>query len=246
MEKKGILISAMGLPSVGKSSVIKELGKLLGCKTFLEPEESYWGRAIRDREINTIHPSNYFTGNMFFRSMRVPYYFEAQRLVLKGELVLLDTFYDKLTYLYMDDKENFNWLFDHTNDYYQCLKDIARLDYITLPDADYLIFIDIDEKDWKKFLKRRGRDLDKNNDFLKSFNGKETIKKAIKQYSEELKKKNKNLVVIETKQRYDSANTIAMEIFCKLYSSSSEIQKYLKDNDKLNFNIDDYCTKYNK
>ncbi len=245
IKDKGILIAAMGLPSVGKSSVIKELGKLLGCKTFLEPEESYWGQAIRDRDKNLNHKSNYFTGNMFFRSMRVPYFFEAERKTESGELVLFDTFYDKLTHLYLDDRDNFDWLFDYSNDYFDCLRRIAKLDYETLPDADYIIFIDIEEDDWKKFLLRRGRDLDKNDTFLKSFNGKKSIKNAIYKYKEDLRVKGKSLEIIEAKQRYDSANTIALEIFCKLYRNHENIRNYLINNDKINFDVDDYCSKNN-
>ena len=228
-KKKGILIAAMGLPSVGKSSVIRELGMLLGCKTLIEKEESYWNQAISDRDKN----HDFFTANMSFRCMRVPYYYEASRDVEEGKLVLLDTFYDKLSYLYMEDKVNFKWLFDDDSAYYNSLKEIVKLDYENLPDADYLIFFDIERDVWKKFMVKRGRKLDENKDFINSFDGIKKMKEAVDEYKKYLEENKKKLKIIKVKQKYDSANRIALSVFAQLLHEE-EIVNYLRANNKIN------------
>lgn len=161
---------------------------------------------------------------MFFRCIRVPQLFEARRLVETDKLVLIDSYYDKLSSLYIKDKKNFSWIFDYGNEeekntnseYYKCLEKITEIDYQTLPDADYIIFLETTENVWRQFLLRRNRQLDRNSQFLRSFDGQESMKNAVFQYQIDQEAKGKRVEIINHFQRFDSANTIAWEIYRKI------------------------------
>ncbi len=161
--KKGKLIAAFGMPGTGKSTVTKELGKLLASKTFHEPEEKHWGKAVSERDI-----CGYFTAIMWFRSTRIPLLYNAKKLADSGEVIFLDSYYDKLFSLYIE-KEGMKWLLNKEDPYFKVMINIAKIDYKILPDVDILIFFKLDLDTWIKFLKKRNRNLDNEASFRESF-----------------------------------------------------------------------------
>ena len=50
--RKGKIIATSSMPGCGKSSVTKELGKLLNIEIFNEPEEQSWSDAVKMREVS--------------------------------------------------------------------------------------------------------------------------------------------------------------------------------------------------
>lgn len=81
---------------------------------------------------------------MWFRSIRIPMLIEAERLSEEGETVLIDTYYDKLLYYYID-KHCMRWLLSPSDRYFSVMKEIAKIDKEVLPDADVIIFFEIDK-----------------------------------------------------------------------------------------------------
>ncbi len=49
------------------------------------------------------------------------------------------------------------------------MKQIAEIDKDVLPDADIVIFFEINQQTWFEFLKNRQRDMDQDKDFRKNF-----------------------------------------------------------------------------
>jgi thymidylate kinase len=153
--KRGALIAFFGIPGVGKSTLARGFAKAIGASSFLEPEESQWGEAVRSRDV-----CGHATAIQWFRATRVPNLFEAQSLKTKGKLAVIDSYYDKLCYYYLG-KPKMEWLISTDDPYFKNIKDLARLDLNHLPDADILVYVSVAEIEWKRMLKQRNRDLDK-------------------------------------------------------------------------------------
>ena len=146
--RKGKIIAASGMPGCGKSSVTKELGKLLNIEIFNEPEEQSWSDAVKMREV-----SGNFTALMWFRSIRVPMLYKANSLRELGITSMIDSYYDKLFYLYHN-KKGIEWLFDKSDYYYNEMIRISKKDYKHLPNVDILLFLKLNEVTWTKFIKK--------------------------------------------------------------------------------------------
>ncbi len=176
----GKLIAAMGLPGSGKSSVMSALGTKLEITTFLELEEKEYTEVVKRRDIY-----GSFTAMTWFRAMRMPNLYEADRLRKQGETVFIDTYYDKLFHFYLH-KEGMEWLIRTTDTYFDVIQEITRLDYQFLPDADYLITFELDYDTWVKFLQLRGRKLlDSDEIFLNSYKTQAYFIEAAQQYCKE-------------------------------------------------------------
>ena len=93
---------------------------------------------------------------------------EAQKLSEEGKTVFIDTYYDKLLYYYLD-KYCMRWLISPSDRYFSVMKQIAEIDKDVLPDANIVIFFEINQQTWLEFLKTRNRDTDQDEDFKKNF-----------------------------------------------------------------------------
>jgi hypothetical protein len=97
---------------------------------------------------------------------------------------MLDSYYDKLFYLYHN-KKGIEWLFDKDDLYYDEMISIASKDYKYLPNSDVIVFFQMDEFNWSKFIKIRNRNLDNDLEFKKSFILQEAMIHAVKYYCNE-------------------------------------------------------------
>jgi len=174
-----MLIVFVGIPGSGKSSTVKELANLLGVKYFAEPEEEKWADAAKDWKTY-----GSFSMLMWFRSIRVPMLIEAERLSEEGEIVLIDTYYDKLLHYYID-KHCMRCLLSPSDRYFPVMKEIATIDKDILPDADIIIFFEVNKENWINFLKSRNRPTDNDEEFLKNFETQKFLLEATKKLCEE-------------------------------------------------------------
>ena len=174
-----MLIVFVGIPGSGKSSIVKELAALLNVKYFAEPEEEKWADAAKDWKTY-----GSFSMLMWFRSIRVPMLVEAQRLSEEGEVVFIDTYYDKLLHYYID-KYCMRWLISPSDRYFSVMKQIAEIDKDVLPDADIAVFFEVDKANWLSFLKNRNRSTDNDEEFLKNFETQKFLLEATQKLCEE-------------------------------------------------------------
>jgi len=174
-----MLIVFVGIPGSGKSSIVKELATLLNVKYFAEPEEEKWADAAKDWKTY-----GSFSMLMWFRSIRVPMLLEAQRLNEEGEIVFIDTYYDKLLHYYID-KYCMRWLISPSDRYFSVMKQIAEIDKDVLPDADIAVFFEVDKANWLSFLKNRNRSTDNDEEFLKNFETQKFLLEATQKLCEE-------------------------------------------------------------
>jgi len=175
----GKLIAAMGLPGCGKSTVFKELALLNEWTVFNEPEADVWPVAVHEREV-----CGRFTAITWFRSMRVPQLFSAHELRESGAIVLVDSYFDKLLSYYLG-SETMEWLIPTSDPYFELTTEMARLDRQLLPDADVVVMFEVTYEIWRAFLGRRGRELDKDEAFLRSFPSQQSFIKASEAYCHE-------------------------------------------------------------
>jgi len=174
-----VLIVLVGIPGSGKSTTVKKLASLLKVKYFVEPEEKKWAEAAKDWKTYGSFPML-----MWFRSIRVPMLIKAEELSENGEIVLIDTYYDKLLHYYID-KHCMRWLLSPSDRYFPIMKEIATIDKDVLPDADLIIFFEVERENWLKLLKSRNRVADQEEIFLKNFETQKFLLEATRKLCEE-------------------------------------------------------------
>lgn len=150
----GLFIAGLGLPGSGKSSVLGALANRLDCTFYAEPEEAAWPPAVTDRALNGC-----FSAITWFRTVRVPQLFAADKLRASGQIVVVDSYFDKAMH-YCLGKAGMEWLIDSQDPYFAIVKQMMALDVAKLPDADCIVCFIIDKQDWLELLKVRGRHLD--------------------------------------------------------------------------------------
>jgi hypothetical protein len=109
---------------------------------------------------------------------------EAQKLSENGETVLIDTYYDKLLHYYLD-KYCMRWLISPSDLYFEPMKKIAEIDNKVLPDADIIVFFEVNYQDWLENLQSRNREVDHSEDFMKNFETQKFLREAVQKYCEE-------------------------------------------------------------
>ncbi|NUT88444.1 hypothetical protein HNO91_18565 [Pseudomonas corrugata] len=158
-----MLIAFAGLPSSGKSSTAKALGRLINAEVHLEPEESAWPELVKERA--TVGA---FTALTWFRTIRVPQLFKAADTRNRGDLSIIDSYYDVLVSCYLGE-DSFEWLISKSDPYFPVAQKMTKTDWEELPKSDLLIFLRLDEKVWHEFMARRDRDFDRAAELSKHF-----------------------------------------------------------------------------
>ncbi len=182
--RRGALIAGMGLPACGKSTLFRKLAQVVQAQgtdvaVFLEPEEADWPEAVSERD-----KCGHITAITWFRAARVPMLHKAAELRRPGFVSLIDSYYDKLVARYMDDPA-MSWLISRDDPYWEPFSTIAALDYFHLPDADCVVFIEVEESAWKEQLRQRGRELDKSADVANTYASQAAMLAASEQYCRE-------------------------------------------------------------
>jgi energy-coupling factor transporter ATP-binding protein EcfA2 len=165
---RGIVVVGMGLPGSGKSALFAALRGILVEKSrdatvYREPEEEFWPEAVKNRE-----QYGCIGALTWFRSMRVPNLFKADKDRNEGKIALVDSYYDKLVHLYFD-HPGFRWLMPGNDPYRAVYKGLIAKDYDTLPNADCVVTITVTEERWTEYVNGRARELDRKSNLLGTF-----------------------------------------------------------------------------
>ena len=205
--QKGLLITAVGLPWSGKSSVMRELATLIDGTCFCEPEEKDWPDAVKMREL-----SGNFTMISWFRSVRLPQLLRANQVRSFGDIAITDSYYDKLLAYYIG-KPGMEWLINPSDPYFDVTVAMAKKDWDQLPNADVIVFFEISLDLWKNFIAKWNQSLDCDPKFLESFSTQELFLNACQKLCDE-----KHITLIKIKQEWSSPREMAIKIKNALYT----------------------------
>lgn len=151
---KGKIIAVVGASASGKSFVVKKLKEYFNAESFLEGEAENLPKRIID---NFSEKTRNFETVIWFRNQRVMDFIEAEKLAKKGKNVILDTFWIT-NQLYI---ESMLKGFEK-----ELAQQIGKIDNQIMPRPDLIIFLQIDEKNIREFIKQRGRDFDQDEEFI--------------------------------------------------------------------------------
>ncbi|CAG8546342.1 4489_t:CDS:2 [Paraglomus occultum] len=121
------------------------------------------------------------------------------------------------------------------------MKKIAEIDNKVLPEADIIIFFEVDYQKWLENLKVRNREVDQDKDFMKNFETQKFLREATQKYCEE---RGKEFIIFP--QDNSSAQEAAQKIK-NLFDENAvvhlhdlSVNGYLpSDDDKLSFSKDE-------
>ena len=195
-KNKGRIISVVGAPASGKSTLIRYFKKNYKVKTFLEGEEGDLPVYIKK---NIEKNKNGLQTILFFRNQTVEQYFKALQLEDKGHDVILDTFWvSNLFYL--------DTMVPDRNEK-KLIEDLMGLTAKTLSLPDIIIFLKIDNKTLKDRLFDRGRKFEK--DFL------ERAKQISKSHNDYFKNRQSRKYLLEPKIITANAKNFDCETLAK-------------------------------
>lgn len=138
------------------------MAEVLGATALVEPEEPSWPDFVR-----APHDDGAFTRLTWFRSQRVPHYYEARRLSAAGGTAILDSYYDKWCVGWLG-KPGLEWLIAPDDPYFALAREMATVDAEVLPKADVVVVLRVTEELWRRQLTDRSRGIDLDEDFVRS------------------------------------------------------------------------------
>lgn len=148
----GKIITVVGAPSIGKSTLVRNLDKYYNVKAFFEGEQSYWPEYIKS---NIANNKNRLQTTLYFHNQNVRQYVEALKLKKENHHIILDTFW--LT----------NLFFLHDGIYpnkeeQDLVRDLIGATNKSLELPDYIIYLAGTDELIKKRALSRGRDFEVN------------------------------------------------------------------------------------
>jgi hypothetical protein len=173
MQQRGLLIAGVGLPGVGKSTLLAALAARNGWQRFAEPEEMFWPQAARDHSLAGV-----FTALTWFRAMRVTNLYAADRARQAGQIAVIDSYYDKLMTYYIKAPQ-MEWLVSRDDPYYDLLVKMAITDYYHLPPADLIVLFTATFETWERCILSRKRQLDVERVFPHAFPFQDHLRRAV-------------------------------------------------------------------
>jgi hypothetical protein len=209
-DNAGLFLAFVGIPGSGKSTLAREFASLVGGQAFIEPDE--WGPAVSNRD-----RCGRFTALQWFRSGRVPNYYEAERIARGGGVAVLDSYYDKLCHAWLG-SPGMEWLIDSGDSYFEVALQVAELDWRLLPSADVIVIVRVDEATWRQFLRSRGRALDEVFDISSTFDTETLYGRAAERLA-----RTTAVRTVEFKQTFSSARQSAIRLLDELKAAGVQV-----------------------
>ena len=137
----------IGIPGSGKSTIARELAKLMHGKCYLEPNNNDLPDFVKHRDTYGT-----FSTITWFRNERVKQLMTAVKN--NDQLSVIDTYFDKLMYLCRNSK-GLNWMVSKNDCYWEACAAMWKADYFALPQADIACELEITNDLWLQFIDRR-------------------------------------------------------------------------------------------
>ena len=154
---KPSVVSFMGLPGCGKSTIARLLADHLNCKVYLENEEHDYPETVlaafqhREAQNSALCIYNHF------RNQRMCNNFLAQIDKIKGLSSVIDSYYDKF-FGRMIGLPAMNFLINSKHVDFPEIVKIAKRDKVLTPDPDIIFFLRVrSQQEYIELLKSRGR-----------------------------------------------------------------------------------------
>lgn len=154
-KEPGKIIAIVGAPRSGKSYLAKKLANHFDCRLFLEGEDLDFPARIKEDIKNNVRPLERI---IWFRNQQVKKFCLAVKHRNQGETVIVDTFWFSYQ-LYIDALTKG---FER-----KIARELADIDRKSMPWPDKIIFLDISEKNIRKFISLGGREFDNSENFIK-------------------------------------------------------------------------------
>lgn len=202
MNKSAQLIAFSGISGSGKSTLASLLSAKLKAQAFLEPEEKDWPQIFKESKIY-----GEYSAMTALRNVRAKNLMDAELERQKGQTVIVDSLYDKISFYYLG-QEGMEWLIAPEDPYFHAALAMCEADKNELPDPDVVILLDVDENKWIRFLESRKRERDSITGFRENFG---CYQKYINQATKALCLE-RNIPLIEFKQQDDEAEISAQRL----------------------------------
>jgi thymidylate kinase len=201
--KRPTIISFVGIPGSGKSTITKRLGNILNICAYLEPEESEYPEDIKKKFLRIKETGAALEVYKHFRDIRVKNLLSAEKTKNEGKSSVIDCFYDKIMIDILGKSET-DYFVDSKGDDFEKILKIAKEDSLSLPRVDFLFFLRLNDKELHDhFLKERGRKLDVSSEI---YQAQEVFLRASKDCSQ----RNQTIFVVINQSR--SIETIIQQI----------------------------------
>lgn len=153
-KESGKIIAIVGAPRSGKSYLAKRLAEHYKCRLFLEGEDMDFPARIKEDIKENIRPLERI---LWFRNQQVKKFLLAVKHRNRGEMVIVDTFWFSYQLYINALTKGFER---------KIVQELADTDRKSMPWPDKIIFLDISEKNIRKFVSLGGRDFDNSEDFI--------------------------------------------------------------------------------
>ena len=206
--KRGLIIAGVGIPGIGKSTIFKELSKIInGSILYSEPEEKNWPALIMNKD--RIDKFSYITA---FRNLRIQNYFDASEKRDSGSLVLIDSYFDKIAKFLLG-KPGMEWLTPDSV-YYKAIIEMAYADFVSLPEPDAFVFLNAEFSIWESLITKRNRQIDMQRNLKGTYSMQNQIYKALQNF---------RTPIVSYKLIHDKAGSNAAKIFEKLKTTLNDL-----------------------
>ena len=152
MKQQGKIIAVVGAPSIGKSTLVRNLDEHYEVKAFFEGEQSYWPGYIKN---NIANNENRLQTTLYFHNQNIRQYVEALKLREKNHNVVLDTFW--LTNLFFLHDQIYK-----NKEEQELLRDLIEVTNKSMELPDYILYLSATDELIKKRSLDRGRDFEAN------------------------------------------------------------------------------------
>lgn len=184
---------------------------MINSTCYLEKEENLYPESVKNAFLNPDENENILVIHFYFRDMRADYHKKAFENKLVKKSSVIDSYFSKLMLDILAHKDPAtDFLVNSKNLHFDKVIKISEKDSKELADADVLIFLRVSKSVHKKFLEKRNRSSEINEDI---YNAQKVFLQSSIRYT---KINNKLLIIVDQQDDLDLiVNQIIRELIKK-------------------------------